>query len=70
MKNDSPYCPFCGHRAIFETYMDINLCDVCGAHETVKGWQSRDIKAKKKKTAKDGAQLRLFIVKDEGWDAT
>jgi len=32
-------CGMCGMKAIFDTYLDINVCLHCGAHETAIGWQ-------------------------------
>ena len=66
MKHDeSPYCPFCKHRVIFDKCRDINLCDTCGAHETSKGWQKRDVKAKMPAPARAKNQLDLFLAEEE-----
>jgi RNA polymerase subunit RPABC4/transcription elongation factor Spt4 len=32
-------CGICGAQAIFDNWLDINICPVCGAHETTLGWQ-------------------------------
>jgi len=34
-------CGICGALAAFDRWLDINICPVCGAHETSSGWQSR-----------------------------
>jgi len=34
-------CGICGGAAVFDLGLDINVCLVCGAHETTRGWQKR-----------------------------
>jgi hypothetical protein len=34
-------CGICGSAAIFDNWLDINLCPKCGAREVVGGWQER-----------------------------
>jgi len=35
-------CGVCGSPDVyFDSYMDINICSNCGAHETFKGWNDR-----------------------------
>jgi hypothetical protein len=34
-------CGSCGSAAVFDNWLDINLCPKCGAHETATGWQER-----------------------------
>jgi hypothetical protein len=34
-------CGICGAPAVFDNWLDINLCPTCGARETTKGWQER-----------------------------
>ena len=65
MKHDeSPYCPFCEHRVIFDNCRDINLCDWCGAQETSKGWEKRDVKAKRPSPKRAKKQLDLFLAEE------
>jgi rubredoxin len=35
----SPRCGICGSSAVFDNFVDINLCPVCGARETSVGWE-------------------------------
>lgn len=62
--DESP-CGVCESRAIFDRWMDINLCPACGAHETMKGWQKRDVKAKIVAQSR-AKQLKLFLIGDGG----
>jgi RNA polymerase subunit RPABC4/transcription elongation factor Spt4 len=32
-------CAICGQPAVFDNWLDINVCSKCGAHETAEGWQ-------------------------------
>jgi ribosomal protein L40E len=35
-------CRVCGSSDVrFDQVLDINVCNLCGAHETTKGWQKR-----------------------------
>jgi hypothetical protein len=63
MKSETDHCPYCDHRVYFDNFDDIHRCQ-CGAQETTKGWQSRDIKAKKK-TKQPLKQMTLFLLENE-----
>jgi hypothetical protein len=34
-------CGICGAPAVFDSWLGINICPACGAHETTLGWQKR-----------------------------
>jgi hypothetical protein len=34
-------CDICGGKAIFDAFLDVNVCVDCGAHETARGWEKR-----------------------------
>ena len=34
-------CGICGKPAVFDNWLDTNLCPTCGAHETGERWQRR-----------------------------
>jgi hypothetical protein len=62
---DSQHCPFCKRRVIFDNFWDINRCNWCGAQETSKGWEKRDVKAKTLLSKCAKQQLKLFLAEDE-----
>jgi uncharacterized Zn finger protein (UPF0148 family) len=37
-------CPFCGSAVLFDPGLGMNICMICGARETAKGWQARNPK--------------------------
>jgi rubredoxin len=40
--NGKDYCGICGGVEVyFDRVLDINVCRICGAHETTVGWQAR-----------------------------
>src|SRR6266702_8528974 len=34
-------CGICGNPAVFDNWLDTNLCPKCGAQESANGWQQR-----------------------------
>jgi len=34
-------CGICGNPAVFDNWLDTNLCPKCGAQESANGWQKR-----------------------------
>src|SRR6266700_8031363 len=34
-------CGICGNPAVFDNWLDTNLCRKCGAQESANGWQKR-----------------------------
>jgi RNA polymerase subunit RPABC4/transcription elongation factor Spt4 len=37
---DPGKCPFCGSGVTFDWGLDLNVCYVCGAQETARGWMN------------------------------
>lgn len=45
--NKTHACPFCGSKAVFDDWLDLNICPDCGARETTVGWSPRIFRAEK-----------------------